>query len=364
MATRRTVTVLAIATLAALCAASTAGARTKTVVAGGPPPKANLAGPLKFDKDLNLNGFFGRRITIHVGDSVRWLFSKRVVHTVTFLPPGQKTPTLEVADPANPYTGFNDATGAPLWFNGQPSLLIPPAHAFPTGGGSTNGKGYRNSGLSAATMPAFKPYKLKFTRTGTFRYVCLVHPGMVGTVKVVPKRRPVPSARQDSAARKAEFARAVARASKLAKFTPGANNVVAGHDGGTVSWFRFFPRVKAISVGQTVRFSISSKSEIHTVMFGPATFRDDIANSLIIAQPQPAGPPRLEFNPLTFLPSDPVLPPYTGANHGNGFLNTGVLDTNPGSQPPSSANVTFTTPGTYVFECTIHPGMEATVRVT
>jgi plastocyanin len=124
-----------------------------------------------------------------VGDSVRWAFSHRVVHTVTFLPPGQSRPTLETPDPAHPYTGFADAAGVPFWFNGQPSLLIPPDHAFPQGGSSTDGKTYKNSGLSA---PAFKPYKLKFTKTGTFRYLCLVHPGMQGSVKVLPKNRAVP----------------------------------------------------------------------------------------------------------------------------------------------------------------------------
>jgi plastocyanin len=352
---------LTIAGLTAmLWAAPTASANTKIVVAGGPPPKALSPRAVKFNKDLDLNGFFRRRITIHVGDSVRWIFSQRVVHTVTFLA-GQKRPTLEVPDPAHPYTGFNDAAGAPFWFNGQPSLLIPPDHGFPVGGPSTDGSSYRNSGLSA---PAFKPYRLKFTKAGTFRYTCLVHPGMDGSVKVVPKGRPVPSARADRAARTAELARAVKQSKRLARFTPQGNNVVAAHDAGVVSWFRFFPRVKTIGVGQTVRFSISSKSEIHTVMFGPESYRDSIEAELVMAQPQPTGPPRLQFNPLIFLPSDPTLPPLDGTNHGNGFLNTGVLDTNPASAAPRSANVTFTKPGTYVFECTIHPGMEGTIKVT
>jgi plastocyanin len=292
---------------------------------------------------------------------VRWVFSKRVVHTVTFLRPGQKRPSLEVPDPAHPYTGFKDAAGAPFWFNGQPSLAIPPDHAFPQGGSSTDGTKYVNSGLSA---PAFKPYKVTFTKAGTFRYTCLVHPGMDGSVKVLAKGRPVPTAQADRLATAAEFAQAVARAARLVKFTPTGNNVVAGHDGGNVSWFRFFPSTRSIRVGQSVRFSISSKSEIHTITFGPTPYRDALEKELIMAQPQPPGPPRLQFNPQIFLPSDPSLPPYTGSNHGNGFLNTGVLDTDPSSPPPASATVTFAKAGTFVFECTVHPGMEATIKVT
>ncbi len=362
MSVRRCVTVLAIAMLGAVCTAPAASAKTKTVVAGGPPPTASLAGSVKFPSELDLNGFFRRQITINAGDSVRWAFSRRVVHTVTFLPPGQSRPTLETPDAANPYTGFSDAAGVPFWFNGQPSLLIPPDHAFLQGGSSTNGRQYRNSGLSA---PVFKSYKLKFTKAGTFRYLCLVHPGMNGSVRVLPKGRAVPSAHADAVARKAEYALALKRAKQLAKFTPPANTFVAGHDSGSVSWFRFFPRAQTVSVGQTVHFSVSSKSEIHTVALGAGTpYFDTIEKNLVMAQPQPSGPPRLQFNPMIFLPSDPTLPPYTGLNHGNGFLNTGVLDTNPSSAAPLGVDVTFAAPGTFKFECTIHPGMQGTITVT
>ena len=134
MTVRRCLYALVIATVAAACAAPAATAKTKVIFAGGPPPKAGQAGKAKFPADLDLNGFFRRKATIHVGDKVRWVFSKRVVHTVTFLAPGQTRPNLEQPDPANPYTGFSDSTGAPFWFNGQPSLLIPPDHAFPQGG--------------------------------------------------------------------------------------------------------------------------------------------------------------------------------------------------------------------------------------
>lgn len=355
-------TLPALAILAVLSTAPMANARTKVVVAGGPPPgNSSLAGSMRFARDLDLNGFYRRQVTINVGDSVRWLFSRRVVHTVTFLRPGQRRPALERPDPANPYTGFTDAAGAPFWFNGQPSVLIPPEHAFPQGGRSTDGRKYINSGLSA---PAFRPYTVRFTRTGTFRYICLVHPGMAGSVRVLGRNRAIPSARADRAAGIAQLERAVDRARRLARFTPGANNVVAGHDRGEVAWFRFFPRTKTVSLGQAVRFSVSSRSEIHTVRFGPDAWRSAADRELVMAQPQPPGPPRLQFNALIFLPSDPVLPPHTGVNHGNGFLNTGVIDTNPNSPPPASVNVTFAARGTFDYECTIHPGMQGTIRVT
>ena len=51
-------------------AAPAATAKTKVVVAGGPPPKASQAGWLKFPAELDLNGFFRKTVTIHAGDSV------------------------------------------------------------------------------------------------------------------------------------------------------------------------------------------------------------------------------------------------------------------------------------------------------
>src|SRR5215207_1131627 len=140
MSVRRCVSALVIGSVAAACAVPAASAKTKVVFTGGPPPKASQAGSVKFPAALDLNGFFRRKTTIDVGDSVKWVFSKRVVHTVTFLAPGETRPPLEQPDPANPYTGFSDSTGAPMWFNGQPSLLIPPGHAFPQGGPTLGAK--------------------------------------------------------------------------------------------------------------------------------------------------------------------------------------------------------------------------------
>jgi len=243
----------------------------------------------------------------------------------------------------------------PFWFNGQPSIQIPPQNAFPQGGPSADGKTYRNSGLSA---PAFAAYKLKFPKKGTYKYLCLVHPGMDARVKVLPKSATIPSAKTDRKARNKEYAKALKDAKRLGKLKPSGNNVVAGNDNDTVAWFRFFPATRTIKAGQSVRFSITSKSEIHTMSFGPQA-----TSSFVEVQPQPAGPPRLQFSPLVIMPSDNPLVPYTGSNHGNGFFNTGVIDTNPASPNPSSVEVTFTNPGSYLFECTIHPGMQGTIKV-
>src|SRR5258705_6062414 len=99
---------------------------------------------------------------------------------------------------------------------------------------------------------------------------------MRGTGGVLPrgaKGARVPSAVQDRATATRQLLLARRSASRLNRFSPPANTVVAGHDRGSVAWFKFFPTVRTVPVGGTVRFSVSSKSEIHTVTFGPEAYR-------------------------------------------------------------------------------------------
>ncbi len=92
-----------------------------------------------------------------------------------------------------------------------------------------------------------------------------------------------------------------------------------------------------------------------------------IENSFITPVPNSTGPPTLVINPLAAFPSDPppTLPPYTGSNHRNGFLNSGILDNDRATpQLPNSPTVAFATPGTYHFKSVIHPNINGTVVVT
>lgn len=52
-------------------------------------------------------------------------------------------------------------------------------------GGSFAGTGFYNTGIYFSFPPTdLFSYKLSFTKAGTYPYVCLIHPGMEGTVKV------------------------------------------------------------------------------------------------------------------------------------------------------------------------------------
>lgn len=349
---------LALLTLTvALLVPAGAQAATKSVAAGPPgkPPKA-------FPKDGDTNAFYRKTVTVHVGDKVRWAING--FHTVTFAAKGKKTPPFISADPTHPVAGANDAAGAPFWFNGLPRLILDPQGSQPVGGKTYDGSKPASSGAPLSDGKP-KPYTLKFTKTGSFGYVCTIHPGMEGTVKVRAKARRIPSATADKQAVKEEYAKTVALAKKLgASAGPTGNEVMAGNDSREATILRFFPLKKTVPVGTTLTLSMTkSTREIHTFSFGPAAYLKTVADGVFA--PDSAVPPAVVLSPLIVYPSDPppTLGGPTGANHGNGYVNTGVLDRDSATPSPGSTQVRFDKAGTYDYICLIHTFMKGQIVV-
>jgi plastocyanin len=355
-----------IALAATLAVPAAASAATKTVQAGPPPsqaPKfANASGANNPFPDADANAFFRKTITIRKGDSVRWLING--FHNVLFPQGGTEAPGLLVPDTANRVSGSVDASGQPFWFNGNPSLAFNPLVAAPQGGGKFKTNKLLNSGLPQGEDSPSR-YKLKFNKTGSFGYVCSVHAGMSGTVKVVKKRRAVPSARADRRAANREIKRKLNQVRGLvtgANLSLGNATVQAGNDlrsGATI--YKFFPANLTVKAGTTVTLQMPpSTTEIHTFTFGPINgkdaYVDQLANNLIGATIDPRG----------FYVSDPPggVPTLTPATHGNGFYNTGFLAGGPPVPLATKQQVTFGAPGTYPYLCLIHPFMTGSITVT
>jgi plastocyanin len=326
-----------------LAASAAAEAATKTVIAGPPVTER----PPGLPRDADTNAFYRRNVTIHVGDRVRWEI--RGFHTVTIPARGSRPPGFIVPDPANPVSGVNDAGGSPFWFNGLPRLVVNPLVGAKQGGGTYTGRRLLNSGLPPQEGRT-PPYVVRFPQRGTFRYLCAIHtgnPDMRGTVRVVGKRRAIPSAAEDRAAARRQFRRALARLRTDARFRgPSGNRVAAGVDTTNTTLLRFRPAVKTVRAGTTLTFSMSA-----------------LARALIAPAPDGA----LLLNPIAGFPSEPppVLPPFQGTEHGNGYFNTGLIDRDPRSPSGPSARVTFARPGTYGYICLLHPDtMKAQVVVT
>jgi plastocyanin len=324
--------------LAALLLPAAADAATKPVFRG-PPPKGELKGVKgpAFD-----SSFYPNRVTIAKGDKIK-LTTLGFGDTI-FLPKGTKAPAFAVPNPDAPVSGAKDAAGNDMWFNGQPAFAPNPAAIMPQGGTVIDGTKVVGNGLALDGPP--KPWVVTFPKAGTFVLRSALQPGVTLTVKVSKNER---SSKKTDAARVKRQLRANAKlANRLLKFKGPQGNVVrAGNDSKGVATIAFFPAKKTVKVGDTVKFAMSSHSiETHNVAFGPKPYLDEHAKRFF----GPVFEPFVTFR--SEAPGTAII--FDGANHGNGYVNTGVLDANAVTPLPSSEKITFTKAGTYAYYCAVH----------
>ncbi|HVW32604.1 MAG TPA: plastocyanin/azurin family copper-binding protein, partial [Acidimicrobiia bacterium] len=108
------------------------------------------------DKLIAVNRFSPETVSVKVGQTVTWkIGSPYMPHTVSFNPPFKSPDEPNAFLPAGARSGSAFAGGV------AHSGVFGPAPFFP---GDT--------------------FSLKFTKAGTYPYLCLLHPGMAGTVEV------------------------------------------------------------------------------------------------------------------------------------------------------------------------------------
>jgi plastocyanin len=179
---------------------------------------------------------------------------------------------------------------------------------------------------------------------------------MIGTVKVVPAGGEVPTAAADRRTVKKEVKSWVADNRRDAKVEPPKGTVLAGSDTGTHVLQAFFPRRARVKAGGSLTFRLTGgTSEGHTITFGPKPYLDDLMAKYVL--------PTADFNPLGVYPSDRRPLVLTGANHGNGFLNSGLIDKDRVTPFGDKVTIRFTKKGTYPYVCLLHPGMVGEVVV-
>ncbi|MFN8584375.1 MAG: plastocyanin/azurin family copper-binding protein [Dehalococcoidia bacterium] len=125
----------------------------------------------------DLQQFFPAGMNVQEGDTVVWESSIPTPHTVTFL---------------------GGADLGKIIADGPPDILANEKILLPTQAPAAGyeGNGYINSGILGLGFPAGKTYSVKFSKAGTYSYLCILHveQGMAGTVTVAAKSQATPAA--------------------------------------------------------------------------------------------------------------------------------------------------------------------------
>ena len=357
---------VAMAGVAALASASVS--KTTRVGAGAPSGVMVSAGPLLkapppgVTRQADALAFFPRGATISAGQSVTFVIAG--FHTVTF--GNQKSFPTVVPFPNGKQPSLKDAAGAPLWWAGNAPLLSLNPRAVPQLGGATisSPSQVRSSGLLRLLTAGNKqpaPYTLKFVKPGIYHFFCIIHPGMHGAIRVLPSTATAPSADQAAAHGQAQLTHIIGDIKSIQAVNPTEKLAVwvgtGKLNGAEVT--SFFPKRLVVNSGETVKFVAHDPTDIHTVTFGPDAYTGQIEKTFTSS--------KFALNPFGVFPSEPPGPPapvlYDGENHGNGYLSGGIIYPYTTKQAPHVFRVTFTEPGTYHFECVIHPNMDGTIIV-
>ena len=152
------------------------GANQGQFVYGGEAFSGNFSGLTDDRVDGLLNEFIPETIDAAVGEPVTWLMFGP--HSISFDVP-EYFPIYEKLEDGTVRANeevYLPAGGAPE-VEEQDSL-----EPIVVDGGTWDGSGFWSSGVLFSE--AYTKYTLRFSTPGTYRYACLIHPPMVGTVSV------------------------------------------------------------------------------------------------------------------------------------------------------------------------------------
>jgi plastocyanin len=271
-----------------------------------------------------LNRFYVSDITVHPGDVVN--FNWAGFHTVTFNPPAGKSVLDYVFPPG--LQGSTTLDTPTTFVNGVP------------GGG---GPGSPPPPPFALTIGLDLP-------NGTYHFQCMLHQYMHGSIRVTRGELPRTD-EQNQARARAQQAADLARAASLdARLTRQGNEnegeALVGAGDRAVELVTYYPTSVTVKAGEQVTFKDADPGDPHSVTFGYAN----------------ANPPLIP--PGEIAASAPSPATYSGGDLNSGYLMSQsqfnywhLAGQVPGFTRRSEYTITFTTPGTYGFYCTLHGGI-------
>ncbi|HLI55514.1 MAG TPA: hypothetical protein VKY26_00650, partial [Actinomycetota bacterium] len=349
------------------------------------------------------NGVTTPTITVHSGDVVSFVpsaGSPDSLHTVTLLQPTETVGQALAAYPlAVPDTNPGEPAGQ-LQLN--PKVLSPTNPAC--GSTAANACPYDGSAAinSGALAPGAPPvyYQINAAVGTTIPFICLIHPGMVGSLTVVTGTVTATAQAdlntQATALYQTETAEALAQESALnaagATHTTNANGttawtVNAGADGLAaggapdphVQLLEMLPSALTIKPGDTVTWTSSSSFEPHTITFPHSPGL--VVGSQYDFAPQfcagPTGPTPANGPPPLFGCAGPPGSPTGFEIHGNfaplgptsittpGTLSTSGVIANFSLGGPVVSQTAFSFPNANAFsyQCTVHDDMYGAIYV-
>jgi plastocyanin len=310
-----------IAGLALVALALPAGAVAPHAVAA--PGSVSLVAGVNDPKDPNIAvlEYLPQQLTVAKGTVVTWNIAGPEPHSVTFVPPGTAVPPSTETDP---------------------SLTLPTPPTGPYDGTTLVSSGV----LPLGETSQVQHFSMSFGKTGTYTYYCVLHPNMVGTVKVTDdtqdsQQKITKTGNQQKAKylKEGEAAKA-----KLLKTKPKSTENADGTTTYTVQMgastphtdvLAFAPTPRKVKSGDQVTF-VNNSSAPHTASFG-GPLVPTIPTADDVVQPQPG-------------PSPQTLAQDT-------YLNTGWLPPKTKQGPPvSQRSYTYTVPapGKYTYVCVLH----------
>jgi plastocyanin len=174
--------------------------------------------------------------------------------------------------------------------------------------------------------------------TGSYRFICILHPPMVAYVQVVAKDSDRVTPAKVTADVETQSSTSLTNANAIPNPAVTASTVAAGWSGGPVAVNRFYPEQLTVKSGTKVTWKGYSPFEPHTVTFG--------------APPNKGGSPAAYFAPSGVA---------SGGSYSSGLANSGIYG---GDISKGTYSLVFSTAGTYSYQCMLHPGMIGSVKVT
>jgi plastocyanin len=324
------VAVVALGLIASACSSGPKGAQAYSVFSD----QASPAG-----KNFQFSAFYPTNIKVRPGDTI--MFSNRgtgAPHTITF---GIAPDRSNSPPPVGP-KGENPAVFLNCFTAQAPNSKM---FGCPTKSGKTapeyTGSGYWNAFFVPVPDPSgAHEISMKLSssiKPGSYRFICILHPPMVGQVEVVANDSDRVTPEKVAADVQEQSNTAVTSANTIPNPAATGSTVAAGWSGGAVAVNRFYPTTLSVKSGTKVTWKDFSPFEPHTVTFGAT---------------RPNGSPSAFFAPSGVAP---------GGAFSGGLANSGIYG---GDISKATYSLTFSKAGEYHYVCMLHPGMEGVVKVT